>query len=206
MEMATVENGSRFSKNGVHRGHLMPPKAQNGCICDEYIEGDEVGNVAGENVGGVGAGNLAGLGVGAGNLGGLGVGGFGARDGNGGGANVGGLGAGAREPINLDDTTSSSGDGYENAEDEAYKPQPTDYDESESDSEALSSRREESGGKEKKVVESKKRISPRKIVYQRKGKCEKEEKVGEMSKKKTCKKKGGRSWVNQGAGPSGVHQ
>ncbi|MED6142334.1 hypothetical protein PIB30_112632, partial [Stylosanthes scabra] len=54
-------------------------------------------------------------------------------------ANVGGNGAGGvavPEPVNVDDTSSSSDDGYESAEDEAYKPPPSWTLDSDSDSES----------------------------------------------------------------------
>ncbi|MED6165946.1 hypothetical protein PIB30_104463 [Stylosanthes scabra] len=82
-------------------------------------------------------------------------------------ANVGGNGAGGAavpKPVNVDDTSSSSDDGYESAEDEAYKPPPSWTLDSDSDSESNGCDRKRSPRpkkklKGKKVMEDKKKQS-----------------------------------------------
>ncbi|MED6132988.1 hypothetical protein PIB30_024065 [Stylosanthes scabra] len=121
-------------------------------------------------------------------------------------ANLGGHnGVGNAAPIILDETSSSSNDGYESADDEAYKPPPDWKDDtgSDSDNEAL---------KKRKVADSGKGVSPRKIIHQRKTK-----KVANKGKKKELGQHGnGKKMqcgirrsnvgpnVQNGAGPSNV--
>ncbi|MED6172289.1 hypothetical protein PIB30_048719 [Stylosanthes scabra] len=99
----------------------------------------------------------------------------------------------------------SPSDGYESAENGAYKPPPLGYDENDNDinSEIWASMREKGRSKKKTVVESKKGVSPRENVHQRKGRYVKKEKNVDMGMEKN-----GENRVSGvgGAGLSGVHQ
>ncbi|MED6128043.1 hypothetical protein PIB30_093864, partial [Stylosanthes scabra] len=77
----------------------------------------------------------------------------------------GGVDGGNATPIPLDETSSSSDDGYESAEDEAYKPPPDWNAETGSDSDE-----ENEALKKRNVSDPKKGVSPRKIIQQSKAK------------------------------------
>ncbi|MED6170667.1 hypothetical protein PIB30_033234 [Stylosanthes scabra] len=107
-------------------------------VIDEPIFADDAGSVNDTNQGGVNVDNI-------------------------GEANAGNVQGVGDNDVNEDETSSSSDDGYESADDEAYKPPPEWNAETGSDSdegnEAL---------KKRKVVDSKKGVSPSKIGHQRK--------------------------------------
>ncbi|MED6195153.1 hypothetical protein PIB30_035368 [Stylosanthes scabra] len=117
-------------------------------------------------------------------------------------ANVGAANAGANswaeggssgQPINLDDATVSSEDGYESVEDMAYKPPPPGNDDS------------ELGAKKRKVAEAKKGVSPKKIVHPKKGKCGKKGNVTGNGKKEIGKRMGSGVGPNRLDGPGGAN-
>ncbi|MED6107462.1 hypothetical protein PIB30_014313 [Stylosanthes scabra] len=83
-------------------------------------------------------------------------------------------GVGNAAPIILDETSSSSDDGYESADDKAYKPPPDWKNDTGSDSD-----NENEALKKRKVADFRKGVSPRKIIHQRKAK-----KVANKGKKK----------------------
>ncbi|MED6160335.1 hypothetical protein PIB30_050526 [Stylosanthes scabra] len=113
-------------------------------VVNEAIVVEDDGGVKGGNEGGVNGGNNDAY-----------------VDGNGAG------GAAVPEPINVDDTSSSSDDGYESAEDEAYKPPPPWTLDSDSESNGCDSKRQEQAKKKRKVGDMKKGVSPLKVIQQK---------------------------------------
>ncbi|MED6209811.1 hypothetical protein PIB30_058291 [Stylosanthes scabra] len=106
--------------------HLYWDHVINDPIIIDNLDEVNPGGANGANVGAAGAGGLGGLGAGAGGVGDLGAGAGSVGDlGSGGDGLVANVGGHSAEPINLNDTSSSSDDGYETTEDEPYIP-PTD--------------------------------------------------------------------------------
>ncbi|MED6140662.1 hypothetical protein PIB30_095436, partial [Stylosanthes scabra] len=105
-------------------------------------------------------------------------------------ANVGGNGAGGAavpEPVNMDDTSSSSDDGYE----KAYKPPPSWTLDSDSDSESngCDRKRQEQAKKKRKVIQQKRSPRPKKKLKGKKVMEDKKKQSGMPS----CKGSGGAS-------------
>ncbi|MED6226496.1 hypothetical protein PIB30_104301 [Stylosanthes scabra] len=102
------------------------------------------------------------------------------------------------ETIHLDDNSSSSGDGYEFAEDEAYKPPPCAYEEDGSGDSLVHVHQGSSKGK---CVGCKK-TEPARKVHQTKGKGVSDENKGKRNKKnpsKSCNAANGPSSVGPGS-------